>query len=69
MMLPLLLLAPGCQSSARIAPLPVAVKDETAALLLDPEFPAAARAAPHFTARALEKIRQLAKAKADAGVP
>lgn len=68
-LLPLLVLAPGCQSSARVAPMPVAVRDETAELLQHPQFKAAAIAAPEFTAAALAKIRQLAKDKAQAGIP
>lgn len=49
--------------------MPVAVRDETAELLQHPQFKAAAIAAPEFTAAALAKIRQLAKDKAQAGIP
>lgn len=73
MLLPLLLLGQGCQLAgvqhAAGGPLPVAVKDETAELLSHPQFKAAAVAAPEWTGAALAKIRQLAKQKADAGVP
>lgn len=66
-MLPWLLPASGCQSSARPAPLPVAIEDNTARLIKHPQFPLAARAAPDFTTEALATIRRLQKDLANAG--
>lgn len=63
----LLVLATGCQLSARRAPLPVSAEDNVTRLLKHPQFQAAAQVAPDFTTDALKTIARLEKEKANAG--
>lgn len=60
-------LAPGCQNSAPSAPLPVRRQEVTDQFLLHPEFPAAARVAPHLIDEMLATIRRQATELAAAG--
>lgn len=69
LLLSLQLLALGCQTSARRAPLPVKAEDNTAKLMQHPQFPAAARAAPEFLNEVFQTITRLEREKANAGVP
>lgn len=66
MMVLLTLPLAGCLHFAGPARLPSSSEDNTAALLKDPEFPLAARAAPNFTKRALQTITRLEEEKANA---
>lgn len=68
MLLPLLLLVSGCcHSFATHAPLPVTSKDNTAHLLMHPQFQVAAAVAPDFVAETLSIITRLEREIANAG--
>lgn len=58
----------GCVGAARSS-LPIKAEDNTARLLLHPQFQRAAAAAPDFVREALRTITRLEKEKADAGIP
>lgn len=62
----LMLLLSGCQSSAGLArSLPTTPEDNTAELIADPQFKAAAQAAPEWVKKALATITRLETEKAD----